>query len=369
LLRDAWERVNLAGVNIARLNHEVALIGFRQKAEDISTEVIRAYWLLFQAREDLEIQQGLLDRTGETLEKVLGRKEIDATDVQIKQTEASVKAREAVLIQVRKSAIDAQDTLVRLMSDSQMNLLSDAEIVPVTAPSLVVAELNAKELLELAVRRNPVVQQSQVAVAIADINIEVAENQEMPRLDLIASASAQGLARSEGPAQDRLNSGDFASYAIGFSLELPLGNRQRKAELARRKLERAKAISTLQNVADQVANAVKERVRKVRTNHTEIEIQKDAVEAAGIHLQALEESEAIRERLTPEFLLVKLQAQEALAEAQRAEARAIVGFNASIAELAQATGTVLQLNRVRAALPAVSDEATESGPDSTTEQQ
>jgi outer membrane protein TolC len=238
------------------------------------------------------------------------------------------------------------------MADPQMNLLSEAEIVPNTSPSLVITELDRKDLLRLAMNNNPAVQQARLAIAISDINIDFAKSQRMPRLDLVASTGFHGLDDSSGNSHD--NMGDFASYALGFSLEFPLGNREREAELMRRKLERRKAVSALQNTADLVAAAVKERIRKVETNHSEIQIQKDAAEAASTQLRALEQTESVRPQLTPEFLLVKLQAQQDLAEAQRAEVRAIVEFNIATAELAQATGTVLKLNEVRAGLPVAS---------------
>ena len=355
LLRDAWQQTNLAGVNIARLNHDISVLGFRQKAEDVSTEVISAYWRLLQARRDFEILQKLLQRTLETLKKVLGRKEIDATDVQIKQMEASAKAREAILLQASRKVIDAQDALVRLMADPQMSMLDELEIVPNTTPSIMAKEFEPSEILGLAMKKNPIMQQARVAITIADINIRVAENQEMPRLDLIASSRIQGLDRSQGQAQDRFNSGDYASYAVGLSLEYPLGNRQREAELLKRRIERRRAISILQNVADQVAIQAKERIRMIETNCAEIQIQEDAAQAAGIHLQAVEDSEPIRERLTPEFLLVKLQAQGALADAERAEIKAIADFNISLAQLAQTMGTVLELRQVSTALPIVSE--------------
>jgi outer membrane protein TolC len=364
LLRDAWQQTNLAGVNIARLNHDISVLGFRQKAEDVSTEVISAYWRLLQARRDFEILQKLLQRTLETLKKVLGRKEIDATDVQIKQMEASAKAREAVLLQASKRVIDTQDALMRLMSDPQVSMLDEVEIVPATIPYMTAEDFESfptrdkrgqAEILGLAMKKNPIMQQARVAITIADINIRVAENQEMPRLDLIASSRIQGLARSQGRAQDSFYSGDYTSYAVGLSLEYPLGNRQREAELLRRRFERRKAISTLQNLADQVAIQAKERIRMVETNRAEIEIQGDAAQAARIHLQAVEDSEPIREKLTPEFLLVKLQAQGALADAQMAEIKAIAGFNISLAQLAQTTGTVLELRQVSTALPIVSE--------------
>jgi outer membrane protein TolC len=338
LLRDAWQQTNLAGVNIARLNHDIVVLGFRQKAEDISIEVISAYWRLLQTRRNFEVLQKLLQRTLDTLKKVLGRREIDATDVHIKQMEASAKAREAVLLQASKRVIDTQDALVRLMADPQMSMLDEVEIVPATTPSMMAKEFKQPEILGLAMKKNPIMQQARVAITIADINIRVAENQEMARLDLIASSRIQGLDSSQNRAHDSFNRGDYASYAVGLSLEYPLGNRQREAELLKRRIERRKTISTLQNLADQVA-----------------QMQEQAAQAARAHLQAIEDSEPIREKLTPEFLLVKLQAQGALADAQMAEIKAIADFNISLAQLAQTTGTVLELRQVSTALPIVSE--------------
>jgi len=360
LLRDAWEQVNLADVNIARLEHRMALLSFRRKAEDISTEVITAYWRLVQARRELEVQQQLLQNSLETLNKVEGRREIDATDVQIKQAEAAAAVRQAVLLGAKKKVLDAQDTLIRLMADPQMNTVSELEILPVSPPEVgisnfkfQISNLKIENFLSLALERNPTVMLAKAAIEIEDINIRVAENQKMPRVDLTGQARTAGLARSPESAHDRLNSADFVSYGVGLTLEYPLGNRKGEAEALRAKFERKKAVSTLQNIADQVAIQAKERARAVETSLAELAVQKQAAEASKIHLRALEDSEAIRAQLTPEFLLVKLQAQEMLAAAQRAEANATIQFNVSLAELAQTTGTVLQLHRVSTSLQSV----------------
>lgn len=357
LWRDAGEQVNLAGVNIARLNHTIALWGFRQRAEDVSTQVISAYWLLVQARQDLDIQGSLLDQTTETLRKVQGRRGIDATAVQIKQAEASARSREAFLVRSQKRVVDAQDALLALMADPQANLLTDTEIVPVTAPYLEKEAFDREELLARALRNNPQIQQARTALEIAEINIDVAQNQYMPRLDLVVSARGTGIGEDRFRAHDSLEHDGFISYGVGLVLEYPLGNRQRFAERSRRRLERRKAISSLHAASDQVAVQVKEKVRKAEASHTEIQVQKLASEAARIHLQALKDTAEVREQLTPEFLLVTLQAQQDLAEARRAEIRAVTEFNIALAELAQACGTVLQLHRVEQALERVRNTA------------
>jgi outer membrane protein len=355
LLRDAWQQVTLAGVDVAKLNYRVALLDFRQKAEGTAVGLISAYWQLLQAQRNYQIYQGLLDRTLETLERVVSRREIDATELHIKQTEASVKTREAALIQAKKQMTDAQDVLVRLMADVQLNLLNDFKILPASEPLQESEKFDYSQLLDLAMNKNPVIQQARIGIEIADINIRVAENQDMPRLDLITSARTQNIARGSENANERLSNLDYLSYRVGLSLEYPLGNRQREAELIQRRFERRKAVSVLQNVADQAAQLIRERARRAETNYTEIQVQKDAVKAAQEYLQALKEAEEIQEQLTPEFLLVKLQAQEVLADAQMSEIRAIVDFNIALAELAQTLGTVFELHPVQVSVPNISD--------------
>jgi outer membrane protein TolC len=257
---------------------------------------------------------------------------------------------------MEKAVSDAQEVLVRLIADSQLNMLDEFQIIPVSEVSLETQKLEQpSKVLETAMRKNPVIQQARVGIEIADINVRVAENQKMPRLDLIASTRSQGLHPDADTSHDSLKTGGYFSYEVGLSLEYPFGNRQREAELLRRRLERRQAVAVLQNIADQVAIAAKEGLRKIKTNQAEILIQKEAVEAAQIHLQTLIDTEPVREQLTPEFLLVKLQAQETLANSQRSENRAIIDFNISLVQLARIIGTVLELHLIQSSMPVVSD--------------
>jgi outer membrane protein len=351
LLRDAWEDLNLAGIDIAKLNYKIAMLGFRQKAEDITTEVISSYWRLVQAKRNIAIYKDLLNQTLETLNKVQGRRQIDATDVQIQQAQAYVKSRQASLIQAEKQVLDEQDKIVRLLSDSKLNLLEKFNIVPVSQPVTEVTELDINKLLETTLQKNPVVQQARVGIEIAEVNVRIANNQKMPRLDLVSSLRTQSLDAQPYDAYARMYNGDYVSYGVGLSLEYPLGNRKRETELIQRRLARRKAAVNLENIADQAAQVTKERVRRIETDYLEIEKQRAATEAARLHLKVLEESEIIREKLTPEFLMLKLQAQEFLANAQTSEIRAIADYNIALAELSHINGTVLELHLVEPKQP------------------
>ena len=361
LLRDADAELNLAGVNVARLEHQVALIGFHDKAESVSSELVAAYWRLVQARTNLDIQKELVTETRATLHKVDSRREIDATDVQLMQARAYDKIREADLVEVEKQLLDAQDALARLLADPQVNTTSNLTILPTTRPQTAQEPPELTTVLDKALTTamlcNPAVQEAKVRVQIAEINVQVAESQKMPRLDLVGSVRSQGLAKGLSDAQEQWQEGKYMTYSVGLTFEYPLGNRQRDAEFMRRRLERRKAVSVLHSAADQVAAQVREKARKVTTTMEQTIVQRDAAEAARIQLRALEESEPIRDKLTPEFLLVKLQAQDTYAQTRRAEANALAEFNISQVELARVTGTVLQMHRVENAVTTIIEDA------------
>ena len=353
LLRDGWPKVNTADLRRAKINQKFAMIQFRQKLEEVSTDVISSYWSLIQARREVEIADELLVMAKLTQQRVEGRKELDATSVQIEQANEKVEARRAILIQTRKFVYDAQDRLAKLLADPQINVLGDVEIVPSGSADIQKRTIDTDDRLETALAHNPVLQQARLAIELAEIDVDVAEHQKLPELNFTGRAALQGLDDSPGDANNRLYDGDYFGWSVGLSMEYPLGNRLAEAQLRRSKFNRLKAITSLQNFSDQVAVLVRERIRQVESSYEQWEVQKAAVKAAAAQLQALEDTEEIRGQLTPEFLQLKLQAQEALARAQQSEQGAITDYNIALAELDQATGTVLELYPVKKALPFV----------------
>ncbi len=356
LLRDAWPEFNLAGVRIARVNYKLSMEQFRTEVEKIVTDVITTYWVLVQARRNRVIQQELLDRTIEARDRIDKRRAVDATEVEFKQAEAAVETRRADLIRAERVVVDAQDVLTRLIGDAQMNVLSGHEVVPTTRPNTKQVRLDETDQLLAALRYSPLLEQARLAIALAEINVTVAKNQTLPRLDLQVSTEVQGVGPTANEATKNKNTGDFVSTSLLIQFEYPLGNRVRIAELRRRRLERLKGISTLQNVADQIALQVRGRIRQANTAYVEIVARGKAVVASRDELEALGVTEQLR-RLSPEFVQVKLSAQERLANAERAEIQVIVDYNVALVELARATGTILELNQVEIALPSILREA------------
>ena len=356
LLRNAWPGFNLAQLRIAAVNAKISDQQFRDTVEEIITQVISLYWTLAQARQSMVIQQKLLDQTYETYAITLSRYQRDASGATITQIQASVKIREAALILARKNILDIQQALARLLNDPQVNALTDYEVVPTTPMVTEWVELSPADQMVAALAHNPQLEQARLGIAAAEINVKVAKNQALPKLDLTASAGIQEIGRhADGALRDMVDL-DYTSFSAGLALEYPIGNRERMASLRQSKYQRTQAIVSMQNTADQIAVTILERLRQIQSSHEQIVAQRAAVKASQAQLRALKAMEN-RSGLTPEFLQLKLSVQQTLANSEQAELQAMVDYNNAMADLARATGTTLELHRVRIAMPKAINDA------------
>jgi outer membrane protein TolC len=353
LLRFAGPAYNLAGVHLAQVGEQVAYSQFRQRVEETLSGVFELYWSLVRARENVRIQRRLLDRTMETLDQVKGRGGLDATKVVISQTAAAVASRRAALVTARKAVLDVQDQLARLLADRRLTPVELVLIEPTTEPTTDEVVADPAEQLVAALRNSPLLEQARLAIEAAEINVRVARNETLPVLNFVASLDIQGLQQEGEEAVEEMLTTEYFSHSWGFNFEYPLGNRAALAALRRRKLERLQSVSELQNAADQVAVSVQEAFRQIVTSKRELQSQLEAVQASREQLQALDALEKKLAQLTPEFMQVKLQAQESLARAQNASIQAAADYRTALARLARVTGTILQQNGIKLAVEEV----------------
>jgi len=283
---------------------------------------------------------------------VRGRENMDAPIVQQKQAESALASHGATLVRMEKLVHDVQRQLGVLMGDPQISALGTIQIIPTTPFDRGPVVINIADQLAAALKHNPTLAQGRLAIQAAGVQIKVAENDLLPRLDLIASTGLQGMAGSPHVAGRELISADYASYTIGFEFEYPIGNRQRSSLLRARKLDRSKAIASFQQSADQIAASVKERVRQIEMALKVLEYQRLAVAAYKAELAGLDVLQETRKGgMEPEFLELKLRSRERLAEAEREALQSLLDYNTAQIELRRVTGTVLDLPGLKVSLP------------------
>lgn len=346
LLRDFGNEVNRARIDINRRNQQISLLEFRRQVEETVAETERFYWQLVQAERDVRIQERLLQRTIDTA-FILGVRNVqDVTRVQLSQANASVESRRAELIRARARVRDLSDELKRRMQDPSLPVASPVLVLPAVPPVEEPVQFDYKELIDTAFANRLELGQQQLRVDNADIASRVAKNNVLPQLNLQLQGSLQGIDGQWIDAVREQDDFDNFSYSAALQYEIPIGNRAARAIYARAMLQRMQAIEQYRSLLAQVELEVRQAWREVETTWNEIAATRLARFAAADALSAIEKREEGLERLSPEFVQLKLDRQEFLANAERAEAQAISNYNIAISRLELSKGTLLRYNNI-----------------------
>lgn len=346
LLRGFGANVTQANIYLAQKDYQVSLAQFRRQVIETVAQVEEQYYTLIFNYALVDIQQRLLTQSELTDEKIRARGEVDVTKIELAQSRAAVQARRADLVRAKAALRNASDRLKALMNDPQLDIRENVLLVPVEIPSAAPIAINVVDQIRIALRQRPEMQEARLNIERADIILDVARNDLLPRLNLTLSTQSAGSSQGLDIAfRDAVSDARFVDFVVGIALEMPIGNEQAEAVKRRRVIERKQAITQMFNIAVQVVLDVKLQMRDLFSSYQEIEIRREAREAAAQELTALIAREDVV-NLTPEFLRLKLDAQQRLANAETQLVQTMVSYNLAIMRLEQAKGTLLEYNRV-----------------------
>jgi outer membrane protein TolC len=203
-----------------------------------------------------------------------------------------------------------------------------------------------RDAMGTAVEQSPLVTQALLGVDDASIRQVVADNGRLPDLNLNTQFQFSGLEQGLGDSWQELSEAGFVNYLVGLNFSQPIGNRAGEANYRRARLQRSQAVLAYRGAVQNTIFQVKDALRSVEAQYRLIEQTRAFRLAQAENLRALLVDEQTIATLTPEFLALKFQRQQELANAQQQEIQALVDYNGAIAQLWQAMGTGLQMNRV-----------------------
>lgn len=351
LLRGFGSDVTLAQVRLAR-NAELDEIS--QLKSTLLTNIgdtETAYWNLVKARADLLILQRLLHYGEDVLGKLRSRDKYDAKPSTISNAAAAVESRGADIIRAQRVLRDASDRLKVLINDPEFPVGSETMLLPADMPVDQAVQFSLVDAINSALANRPEVQRALLSLDNTAIRQIVADNGRLPKLDLRALTRFNGLGEHVGTPYSQIGEAEFVDFQIGLNFEQPLGNRGPEALYRQRGLERIQATIAYRNTVQGIVADVKNSLRDLATNYVLIARTYTSRIAATEDYRTLLAEENTIQGLTPEFLNLKLQRQQALAAAEQQEISALVDYNNSMARLYTSTGTALERNKIRFAAP------------------
>jgi outer membrane protein TolC len=141
-----------------------------------------------------------------------------------------------------------------------------------------------------------------------------------------------------GTALERLASGDFMSYKVGLSVQIPLGNQAARSEVAKSRLEVEKSKLFLQALEDKIALEVESVARGIANALRAVEGAKALRDLAGHKLAMVQEGLELGVASVTDVI----EAQKNLHLARRDELRAAIAYQKTTVLWAKSTGTVLE---------------------------
>lgn len=346
LLRNFGQYVNRAEIYLTRNLSRRNVLNLHAQMLATLGDVEEVYWQLYLARQSLAIQQRLLNLTLDTRETILRRADFDASNIQAAQANAFVESRRQETIRARTQVRELSDQLKRLLHDPNLPIAEETLIVPLDEPIEMPLTFSLLDNVTQALRNRPEVRQALLEIDDASIRQVVADNLRLPLLNLNAQLGYLGLGGKWDEGYKDIGEGDFIEYLVGAQFEQPLGNRAAEAQMTQTRLARQQTVIGYKRVVQDVVLNVKNAMRTLAEAYETIAVARATRRAFAENLRVLEARAREQEGMTPEFLELRLNTQQRVADAEIRELAAVVTYNIALARLHEATGTLLEHNRI-----------------------
>jgi outer membrane protein TolC len=343
LLRNAGRRANTHAIRIAALGSQIAQA--RTKLEVIRqiAAADRAYWLLYEAQQRLEVRHDQyrrawkqLDEADERLRGKVGPK------IEVVRAEAGVSRRLESIIRAELGVRDAQRTLKRVLNVAGVDVESPTTLVLTSDPDPVRFELDPQTLIAASLDERVELLELELQLAQDLSTIDFAENQKLPLFSVDYIYRIHGAGSSPGDSVESAFGWDGWGWEVALNAEIPIGNEAAEARLHRAVLTRLQRLATRSDREQ----AVKEEVLGALDN-LEAAWQRIRAAIQTVYAEELNyEAEYGEYQLGLRNSTDVLDAEDRLAEAKIAEIAAIVDYQIAQVDLAFATGMLLGAAKV-----------------------
>ncbi len=351
LLKGRGRAFNNTRVLLAKIDLQVVNAEVRGELEDHLIDVTRAYWDLYQARADWLQRNRLLEGASKLRDILQARGEVDSLQRQVLRAEAAVASRQSDLVRAETRIRNAQARLRLLTGDQRLIQANRWELTPTERPLAFPLQVSIREATITALDNRADVSQAIREVQAVSAKVGAARNQVLPRLDLILSTYVAGLddQRDTFGAWVRQFSDGRPSYAAGLQFEIPIGNRASEARLNRNRWELSRSLFEFQQTTEVAFTDVEVAVRETRTAFDEMLAKQQSIDAAEREVAYLQQRwELLPDPNESAVLLIEdlLDAQERLADEERALVRAQVAYALSWVQLRKAMGILLRFDQL-----------------------
>ena len=344
LLRNAGRRVTETPIQLARLDAQTVNARTRLTVIRILTETDRAYWQLYDARQQLNVRR----QQHELAKAQLARAERlvaagDAAEVEILRAQAGVANGLEAIITAENQLRQTERQLKRFANQPHLPLNGRAVLVPATDPNPVEYRLELNPLLDAALDQRVELLETELDLARDALTVDLRRNATLPLATLDYRYGRNGLGGNFRDATSQTFEDDFDTQRVGLNVEIPLGNRAARSRLQSALLTRLQRLATRDQQVAQITQEVADALDTLDTTWQTLLAARQSVLLEARVLDA-EQRQFDLGLVTSTDVL---DAQTRLADARSREVSALATYQIAQTDLAFATGTVLGQAQIR----------------------
>ena len=333
LLRGFGRQAQLADLNSARTQLEASSYLVDSEAADLAAEVKQAYWELVFAHLKLEVlelsltlAQQLRDETATKIEA--GK----LAEIDLYQPESEVAQREQELITGEREIGFAEDNLKLLLNSEDWLIPFNPLDLPTTDP----VYPDIRQVYEKAMAQRPDLQAASLQVKALQYQLDRADNDRKPALDILGSVGFGSRAEDYSSALDNSVSDGDTRWQLALTFSRPLDNSLAEGQYRQALAAHNKSKTSLELLKLQITRTVRVTVRDVELALKAIE----ATSKTSIATRKRLEAEQIKFEAGRSTTLDVLIAQQDYARALSTENRSKVVYAQSLSELDRIQGTI-----------------------------
>ncbi len=340
---------NSAGVVIARINTDVALVDFEMGVRNTLQDIEETYWNLYYAYRNLSAAAAGYEAALQSWRTVDAQSKIgrpQGTAQNLAQAEMNYQTFK-VAAQEAQSNLYKNEQLLRYMIGVAP---TDGRLIkPVDEPTVAKVRYVWEEIVAEGLARAPELRKQKWIVKKRELELIAQRNYLKPQIDL------EGLYRFHGLGRDLIDStnkkpnaigslvrGDYQNWGLGVTSQITLGFRREMAAVRNAELALAREKAILQEQELELVHNLSDLYRDIERNYHLIENYLAVLRAARKQVRAVNASFLLNKTTLYEVL----SAQQELADAETRYYRTVIDYNLSIVNLNYRKGSLLEYNGV-----------------------
>jgi outer membrane protein TolC len=389
LLRDfGWDFSYLV-VRVTEKRADSAIFTYEADLANFVERVIRAYWRVVGARENVAVRREAKALADRTVEENEARVRVGLfAPVAVLEAQADAASRQDQVISAENNLAVARQQLAQLCFFRPAGTFVPRTLEPAEDVTAEDVKPDVDETLTTALAARPEIAASALGVEAQQVNERIASNGLLPRLDVVGGYGVNGLAgpgrnasatfisavdvstvdsatkctmlgpsvfqcqrffppsQLDGDQRDAygtrgsrggLLSGDYDTYSFGLRLTVPIDNAAARSAHQRSQIELDQAELNHRELLSQVTLEVRQTVSDVISSRQRIDTARVASELAEENLRNQEKRHEVGMATTKDLL----DFQTRLTEARFAEVTAKFEYNIAVAAWRRAEGRLL----------------------------